>query len=612
MILTRYSSLLLIGLLCIFSGSVSGKIFANLHPRPSGAIEWNDSGPTATLLNVNDFHLWVDYRGHFPFDVSSGVDVPAGAYPPGLTTIFCEGILWGAKVDDGGPFRVRVNGSTYRSGLKAGKVLYDGGGNVIGSEDPAARHIWRVRPDYLTADLTDDAASFFGVNPDSISPIHIDTVYDQYAYDWQHWPVDEGAPFMDADDNDSYDPAVDIPGMSYATQTIWLVANDFPLIEGSDTTQVSIDSYGSPPIGMEMQMTLWVYDTNFGQGITTAEVIYKRVKLIYTGLPETPDTAHIDTMYITQWVNPDLGDYKDDFVGWDHNLDMGYAYNAYAQDDTFQAAGLGPPALGYTLLQGPIVDGQPFRCSTFFGKGSGSAISDPTLGIYKGSLQWFNLMEGFLPCPEYPAQDPIVHPLTGETTKFMLDGDPLIGTGWIDGTQLPPGERRFWMTTGPFSMALGDTQEVTLATTAALAPDNMASIKALRLFASTIRWYYTHRWVPVREQDVVPREEEILPSLFELGQNYPNPFNPITQIHYEVPWETHVKVAVYDILGREIVILVDRPAHAPGFYSLSWAGVDRTGLRMPSGIYLVRLEVLSPPVLPGKSTIKTRKMVLLR
>ncbi|MCH7852243.1 MAG: hypothetical protein IIC41_05585, partial [Candidatus Marinimicrobia bacterium] len=102
-------------------------------------------GELQTLLNVNDLHFWIDRNGATPYGV--------GNYPPEVGLIFADGIVWGAKVSDGGATRVRVNGNTYASGLKAGRVLYDGSNNVIGSEDPDSRHVWRVRTDYQTADL---------------------------------------------------------------------------------------------------------------------------------------------------------------------------------------------------------------------------------------------------------------------------------------------------------------------------------------------------------------------------------------------------------------------------------------------------------------------------
>ena len=140
-------------------------------------------GPVATVMNINNFSMWVRKDGYFPYSIA-----PNGCavnYPIGTANlIYGEGMLWGAKVSDGGATRVRVNGSTYAVGLKAGKVLYDTDGKAVGSEDKNTRHIWRVRRDYETADLTVDASHYFQVLITSVTEDEVLEVYEQYDYDW--------------------------------------------------------------------------------------------------------------------------------------------------------------------------------------------------------------------------------------------------------------------------------------------------------------------------------------------------------------------------------------------------------------------------------------------
>ena len=94
-----------------------------------------------------------------------------------------------------------------------------------------------------------------------------------------------------------------------------------------------------------------------------------------------------------------------------------------------------------------------------------------------------------------------------------------------------------------------------------------------------------------------------LPGEFDLHQNYPNPFNPSTTIQFDLPMATDLHMVVYDLLGREVVRLVDewRPA---GFHSITWSGRMASGWEVPSGIYIARLTV------PGYR--KAIKMVLLK
>lgn len=74
-----------------------------------------------------------------------------------------------------------------------------------------------------------------------------------------------------------------------------------------------------------------------------------------------------------------------------------------------------------------------------------------------------------------------------------------------------------------------------------------------------------------------------IPKYFALYQNYPNPFNPETNISFDLPIQTQVKIAVYDILGREVVTLLNSDMK-PGKYNLSWNASEYA-----SGVYFYKL-----------------------
>lgn len=82
----------------------------------------------------------------------------------------------------------------------------------------------------------------------------------------------------------------------------------------------------------------------------------------------------------------------------------------------------------------------------------------------------------------------------------------------------------------------------------------------------------------------VVSHEATTPFAFALYRNYPNPFNALTQLRYEIGTLTHVALSVFDILGREVAILVDETKE-PGTYVAVW---DAT--LVASGVYLVRLK----------------------
>jgi hypothetical protein len=88
-----------------------------------------------------------------------------------------------------------------------------------------------------------------------------------------------------------------------------------------------------------------------------------------------------------------------------------------------------------------------------------------------------------------------------------------------------------------------------------------------------------------------------------LKQNYPNPFNPVTTISFTLPEKAHVNIAVYNVEGKLMRVLVDETLDS-GLKEIPWDGRDARGVEVSSGVYFYRLRT-------GKS-VMTRKMVLLR
>jgi hypothetical protein len=99
-------------------------------------------------------------------------------------------------------------------------------------------------------------------------------------------------------------------------------------------------------------------------------------------------------------------------------------------------------------------------------------------------------------------------------------------------------------------------------------------------------------------------DQSSVPERVQLSQNFPNPFNPNTVITYALPSETHVSLVIYDMLGREVVRLVDNTRQRAGYYEMQWNGRDTRGVQMPSGTYFIRLE--------AQSYTETRKLLLLK
>jgi hypothetical protein len=535
----------------------------------------------------------------------------AGTYPKGtISWGWAGGWLFGGQVNDGNTSQIiRVGGNLDRPGMHAGRVLGTPG-NVTGREDPQAPEvrIWKVRPDWATADLTEDAAYFFDIDLGQVTNADIQAVRDQYQADWNEWPANtKGAPYDDVDGDGFYDPAVDIPGIQGAGQTVWLVSNDLDVSR-------STGFYGSIPTGIEFQLTAWAYMST----TPLNESVFYMGKWLYRGTPSTPQGSFIDSMYVVKWCDVCLGDWTDDLVGVDTTLDLGYAWNGVTPDPEYAAVGLNTPAFGWDFLNGvaqftgdpndsAIVDlkwrkgykyvvldatGNPTPLVGFWRDqpGGGAEIPYPN-GHYSRTPRWYKAMRGFLPIdgPDVP----VIDPTTGLRTRFIPPGDPVTGTGWIDGSDFPPGDRRVVLIHGPFDMALGDTAEIVVAMVAGTGVDAVSSITVMRF---NDRFTQSAFDSLVLITDVGNGEE--LPKEFSLSQNYPNPFNPSAVIRYSLPYRTDVALAVYDGLGQRVALLVSKNQQA-GSYNVQF---DGTGLA--SGVYFYRLQ--------ASDYVETKKLVLLR
>ncbi|MFC2084178.1 T9SS type A sorting domain-containing protein [Bacteroidota bacterium] len=170
---------------------------------------------------------------------------------------------------------------------------------------------------------------------------------------------------------------------------------------------------------------------------------------------------------------------------------------------------------------------------------------------------------------------------------------------------------------GPFNFAPNDTQWVMAALVPALGKDKYDSIVKLREQASYLRSLSYDEIVTKTVITDITKEQNI-PIKYELHQNYPNPFNPSTKITYSIPSTispllgepiprllredergglTPVRLVVYDILGREIAVLVNKE-QLPGTYEVEFRSDG-----LSSGVYLFRLIT--------DKYEQTRKMILL-
>lgn len=98
-------------------------------------------------------------------------------------------------------------------------------------------------------------------------------------------------------------------------------------------------------------------------------------------------------------------------------------------------------------------------------------------------------------------------------------------------------------------------------------------------------------------------DETTQPSQFALYPAYPNPFNPVTNIKFDVPEKSKVKISIYNQMGELVRILLSDIKDA-GHHTIQWDSKDTNGQKVCAGVYLYRIE--------SDNYQKTMKMILLK
>ncbi len=147
--------------------------------------------------------MWIGNNGmgsHNPITDDAGFYWPGGEDAK-LSAIFADGLIWGANVEG----EIRVNGSTYRYGLQAGKII-----DTFTADDPAnpRYRIYKIRKNW--EELPDGPTR------------------KAYQKDYEEWPVEDGAPWIDIDGDGIYTNGIDEPEF-LGDEMLWYVANDLDL-----------------------------------------------------------------------------------------------------------------------------------------------------------------------------------------------------------------------------------------------------------------------------------------------------------------------------------------------------------------------------------------------
>lgn len=512
-------------------------------------------------LAANNVSSWFNYFGVFDNDIRTA-NTPGFEWPisSGKRAVFSAGLTIAAKVNSS----LRMATAFYNGEYRPGYVS-DSSGYKVGKTDSRFRFYKVSRGDNMSS------------NPS-----------------WANWGfmVPFGAPYIDVNHSNVYEPAIDTPGIRGASQTIFICLTD-----GFTSAHNTSSGFGggTAPLYAELHMTAWCYD-NPG---------YQDMQFIRWDIINKSNFVW-DSTRISIISDPDLGYAGDDYIGCDTLRNLGYCYNADNDDaGGSYSYGLNPPAFGFKLLNCPLNPALMMKSFVYPGKVWGPVCEMNANGDPSGA---YNYMKGVK-----KDGTPWVIPNTNppQITKFCYSGDPESNTGWTEyggrvlncggsltgqlQVPVPVGDRRLIinMVEGNLVMHPGDTQKVQIAQLIARGTSNINSVTKLKQLSEVAQRLCDSGFVIGINQI-----SSQVPGYFKLYQNYPNPFNPITNIKYDVAFRTKVKITIYDINGREVKTLVNE-VQSPGHYTADWDGSNNS-----SGVYFYRIET--------ETFMDSKKMVLIK
>jgi hypothetical protein len=490
----------------------------------------------------------------------------------------CEGAKWWALGDS-------ANAQNW--------IIYDHGPWLVGklNEDSVLAIIqWHKGWSYSPGPIIDDQAAMLIHPEDSVKyrVYRISKGDDNTNPDYAEWPDEFGAP-LDEQGN----PEI------YGDQTLWTVFNSF------DSTAILSPPYWPKkilPIPIEIQQLVYAHG---GAELDDENILSNTI--FYEWIIINKGSDPVDSAYFGFWSDIDFMDVIDDNLpGMDTVEQTGYCW---ASNETF--SGMVPPSVGYSLLYGPTIPSPGnsaiykgrvlnnhvnMKLNAFKGIADDSIIGDSMYAPVRSITEAQNVARvltsnGYL----------IINPITNQPTTFPFSGDPVTGEGWIYTHWISGGAGMVYFS-GPFTLAPNDTQWVMMAVVPGLGETNLESITQMRRKANILRSLpydslaFGTLSYPIT--DVKENDNRNYPTHYSLSQNYPNPFNPNTLIKFSLPESGFVKLTIYDLLGREVALLMNAEQSA-GSYEVE---LNATGL--PSGIYFYRFQ--------AGDFIETKKMILIK
>ena len=288
------------------------------------------------------------------------------------------------------------------------------------------------------------------------------------SIDYANWPFSTGAPALRNYNNtaDSLDANGNRIPRLLGDMTVFCVFND-----GAASLHTMSKTQ---PIGMEVQLTAWAFNRSDALGNT----IYYKWRFI------NKSGGRLDSTYVCIWCDADVGNNGgNDWDGCDTVLGLGYTYNGSTEPDYPSGC-----AAGFDFLQGPIVTGTATDTAKL---PDGRIIPGKKIlkmtSYLRYNNDWSDIgnpstggeVYNYFLCLTKSGK--VIKGADSNATTFMFTGDPNTANGpknWIETD--PPGDRRFMMTAGPFTMVANDTQDVVAGNVVASGASLFGSVTALK------------------------------------------------------------------------------------------------------------------------------------
>ncbi|MEI7977397.1 MAG: hypothetical protein WCI53_01005 [Bacteroidota bacterium] len=259
------------------------------------------------------------------------------------------------------------------------------------------------------------------------------------------------APFFDVDNDGIYDASAgDYPTFNDGEAGINSIPDQMMFVCYNDKGNIHTETQGLP-LNLEFRLQAFGFATNDEVNNMT----FYKTTIINRG------TEIIDSCIFGQWVDPDLGNYTDDYVECDVPRNLGICYNGDDNDEGVLGYGLNPPSVGVNFFEGPLNEnGIQIGLSKFvYYDNNQSQQGNPS-----NPAHFWNYLNG-----RWKDGQNITYGGNGrggsDTASYMFPGstDPAKRTAWTERIAgNTPADRRFLQTAGPFKLLPGAVNRVTI------------------------------------------------------------------------------------------------------------------------------------------------------